>query len=445
MTVADIDKIIGKRIQKARLRRGWSQAMLGDQVDRTTSWISQVERGVISLDSIAMATKLADALGVDPPRLLALDTRYPAWQPVEKAAPPAPVAPPEHPTSDRLLRRTFTLGSIAGITAALGAMSPDTSEQVAARSDRGRIDRQALLELETISRSIRRSFTAFPAHALLPVAHHQIELALSLRPREQPQADRFALLNHIAEMAAMAGGMLTLDMQDYAAADTYMTLAQQLARETGNWEISALVFGGRAFVEAHQGGDRDDALDYALAAVDQAENGACLRTRAWTHAVASEMHAACGDEAGFRDSLDAARSLLAGPVDDDHRWGGFSWFDLSKADGYEGGDLVAMGRWREALPALDVALQRLPEPMLRHRATAHVGRAEAHAGAGDAEAACADGHAALDLVARVQHRDTLRRVTALHRALRATANSSTVRALGQHVLDTKVIVKTKAA
>jgi tetratricopeptide (TPR) repeat protein len=337
------------------------------------------------------------------------------------------------------------LGAVAGIAGVLAGLTTDTQDQLTARTKLGRVDQGALRELRTISRSIRYSYASFSAIALLPVAHQQIELALSLRPREQPQATRIALLNHMAEMAAMAGGMLTLDLGDFTAAESYLHLAQQLARETGNREISALILGGRAFFETHHGGDHDDALDCALAAVDQAESGASTRTRAWTHAVCSEMFAATGDESGFRDSLETARALLSGPIDDDDRWGAFSWFDLSKADGYEGGNLVAMGRWREALPALDLALARLPEQMPRHRATALVGRAEAYVGAGQAEAAVTDAHAALDLVALTKHQDTLRRAAQLHRALRSVGNSPTVRGLGEHVLDTRTMLRTKVA
>lgn len=442
-----IDREVGHRINRARLRKGWDQAYLGDLVGRSESWVSKIERGQLALDSVQMTGRLAELLGVDATHLLALDLRYPAWQPGQLPAGSRTTSRPSIPPvrdaeEESVLRRTFTLGTLAGLTSALAGFSPDTQQQLTARTGQGRVDQCALLELGTISRSIRKSFASFPAGALLPVAHHQIELALALRPREQPQAERFALLNHMAEMAALAGGLLTLDLGDFEAADSYMTLAHQLAKETGNAEITALILGGRAFVEAHHGGDRDDALDFALAAADHAEQGASARMRAWTQAVCSEMYAGCGDEAGFRGALDAARTLMSGPVDDDHRWGGFSWFDLSKADGYEGGDLVKMGRWHDALPALDQALERLPERMLRHRGTAHVGRAEAYAGAGEVEAACADGHAALNLVARVQHKDTLRRVTQLHRSLRASTLSPAVRALGEHMLDIRMIIKT---
>ncbi|MEU0519733.1 helix-turn-helix transcriptional regulator [Streptosporangium sp. NPDC006007] len=54
-----IDKIIGRRIEKGRRRRGLYQGELGAEVGRSESWVGQVERGIISLDSVSMAERLA--------------------------------------------------------------------------------------------------------------------------------------------------------------------------------------------------------------------------------------------------------------------------------------------------------------------------------------------------------------------------------------------------
>lgn len=250
---------------------------------------------------------------------------------------------------------------------------------------------------------------------------------------------QWGLPTHMAEMAALAAVLLSLDPGDQEQADSYMDLGYRIAKEIGSAELSALILAGRAFGTCY-GGDPEGGLDYALAAVDAAERGASVRMRAWTNAVASEMYSSTGDEHGFRSSLEEARTLLSGPTDDE-RWGGIAWFDLSKTDAYEGSDLVRLGRHAEALPSLDQAIQRLSPEMLRHRCTAYISRAEAHAGAGDVEAACADGHAALELVEHVQHGETLRRVTELHRVLRVNRTVGT-RSLGEHLIDAKALLKT---
>ncbi|MBB5933997.1 ribosome-binding protein aMBF1 (putative translation factor) [Streptomyces zagrosensis] len=43
--VVEIDKIIGKRIEKGRRRKGLLQHELGAAVSRSESWVGQVERG----------------------------------------------------------------------------------------------------------------------------------------------------------------------------------------------------------------------------------------------------------------------------------------------------------------------------------------------------------------------------------------------------------------
>ena len=443
--VMEFNKIIGKRIEKGRRRKGLLQHELAAAVGRSESWVGQVERGVTALDSLSMAERLARALGLTVDHILAFDVRY-ATVPVVAISPrshssspsSSRIVSPNAENSETVLRRTFTLGSLAGMTAAIAGLSPDAQAQVS-RPSGGSVDQATVDELRSIGSSYRRSYKSFPASSLVPVAHDQLQLVTSLRPRDQPGHLRNSLLAHMAEMAALAAVLLSLDLGDQEQADAYMDLGYRIAKEIHSPELAALILGGRAFRTSYSG-DPDGGLDYALAAVDAAERGASKRMCAWTNAVASEMYSSTGDDHGFRSSMEEARRLLSGPMDDE-RWGGIAWFDLSKADAYEGSDLVRLGRYAEALPSLDTAIDQLSPEMLRHRCTAYISRAEAHAGANNVEAACQDGHAALDLVAQVQHRETLRRVTELHHGLRTHRTAGT-RSLGEHVIDTRSLLKT---
>lgn len=442
--VAGIDSRIGQRIEKGRRRKGWHQRDLAERIGRSESWVSQVERGVIALDSVSLAERIAQELGLTVDYVLAFDVRYAGAAVIAQSSrshslsPPTPRAVrPDPESSETVLRRTFTLGSLAGLTAAVAALSPDAQAQVG-RPPGGSVDRATVDELRSIGAGYRRSYKSFPASTLVPVAHHQLQLVTSLKPKAQPAQLRNSLLAHMAEMSALAAVLLSLDLGDQEQADAYMDLGFQIAKEIGSAELSALILGGRAFGTSY-GGDPDGGLDYALAAVDAAERGASVRMRAWTNAVASEMYSSTGDEYGFRSSMEVSRTLLSGVLDDE-RWGGIAWFDLSKADAYEGSDLVRLGRYDEALPSLDQAIERLAPEMLRHRCTAYISRAEAHAGAGHVDEACADGHAALDLVEQVQHRETLRRVTDLHRSLGGSKTAGT-RSLSEHVIDTRTLLK----
>jgi transcriptional regulator with XRE-family HTH domain len=442
--VAGIDSTIGARIARGRRRRGWHQRDLGDRIGRSESWVSQVERGVIPLDSVSTAKRVAGALGLSVEHILAFDVRYAAAT-AEMTSAAAPKPPPSPPglsafgqtDPEAVLRRRFALGSLAGLTTAVAGLSPDAQARIS-RSPGATLDRATVDELRSIGASYRRSYKSFPASSLVPVAHHQVQLVMSLRPKDQPARLRNSLLAHMAEMAALAATVLSLDLGDQEQADAYMDLSYHIAREIGSAELSALVLGGRAFRTSYAG-DPEGGLDYALAAVDAAERGASARMRAWTNAIASEMYSSTGDEYGFRASLERSRTLLAASPDDEG-WGGIAWFDLSKADAYEGSDLVHLGRYSEALPSLVQAIDRLPPEMLRHRCSAFISRAEAHAGAGHVEQACADAHAALDLVEHVQHRETLRRVVVLHRRLRGSGTAAT-RSLSEHLLDIRTLLR----
>jgi transcriptional regulator with XRE-family HTH domain len=57
---------IGRRIQMYRLRRGLTQEVLAQRVGRSTSWLSQVERGINGVDNWRLILDLADILQCDP-------------------------------------------------------------------------------------------------------------------------------------------------------------------------------------------------------------------------------------------------------------------------------------------------------------------------------------------------------------------------------------------
>src|SRR3954452_19665887 len=56
---------IGRRITTYRRRRGLSQAALAGLIGRSESWLSQVERGVRSIDRLSVLLDLARVLHVE--------------------------------------------------------------------------------------------------------------------------------------------------------------------------------------------------------------------------------------------------------------------------------------------------------------------------------------------------------------------------------------------
>lgn len=61
---------IGERVAAYRRRRGLSQTVLAGLIGRSESWVSQVERGLRSVDKMSVILDLAQALNVTPDQLI---------------------------------------------------------------------------------------------------------------------------------------------------------------------------------------------------------------------------------------------------------------------------------------------------------------------------------------------------------------------------------------
>lgn len=427
--MAGIDATVGSRIAKGRRRRGWTQRDLGLAIDRSESWISQIERGVLPLDSLTAAERIADALGLQTAQVLALDVRWPE----KEGARPGGVE-----EWAGVERRTFVKGAVAApLTGMLHPLEPE-------RIDHARrttvVDATTVQQLGAVAAAYRYSYRQVPATSLLSAGLAQFRLIMSLCPERQQEPQRRLLLSQAAQMAALVSVVSFLDLGDRDGGHSYLNTAHEIAKTLDDSELSALLWAGRAFHTGY-GGDPEGGVDCALVALDHAA-GASARMHAWVAAVASEMHATTGDESSCRAALDQARGLLDDPVDDD-RWGGIGWFDLAKIDAYEGGDFVRLGRCEEALPLLDAALERLDPSMRRHRATAHADRADAYASAGNSEAAIADAHQSLTLLEVIHHDQTLRRINDLHRRLRTSRAIPAVRGLAEHLIDVRSTMRSR--
>ncbi|MFI9847983.1 helix-turn-helix domain-containing protein [Nonomuraea sp. NPDC051941] len=85
---------IGRRIARARRRRGLSQAVLSGLVGRSESWLSQVERGQRAVDNHTVLNALADILGLPVDELTVKKTtamtRYQAASAIRQARGVAP-------------------------------------------------------------------------------------------------------------------------------------------------------------------------------------------------------------------------------------------------------------------------------------------------------------------------------------------------------------------
>lgn len=68
----DIKAVVGKNVRFFRELRGISQEQLAFEADLHRTYVSGVERGIRN-PTVLIVAKLADALGVDPSKLLELN------------------------------------------------------------------------------------------------------------------------------------------------------------------------------------------------------------------------------------------------------------------------------------------------------------------------------------------------------------------------------------
>jgi hypothetical protein len=341
-----------------------------------------------------------------------------------------------------MLRRTMLVGASAiGLRNVLDGAGANT----ATRS--GRVNPETVEDLRMIAAGYRRAYRTMPSSRLLPAAHAHLDLALSLNPVLQQEPVRTSLVTAAGEMAALAATLLLLDGGQYIAAAPYLDLAWNAARATDNPEMQAVVLCGKAFAVAYGTGDHRAGLEFADLAREIATTGACHETRGWVAAVASERCASLNDASGCQRRLDEARAALDGASDDDPPWLGIGGFSADKLLAYEGGDMVRLGRYQDAEPILDAAIDRLDGALHRHRCTALIDRAEARLGSpvhsrlGDVDAACNDATAALQLITEIQHASNLARIRDFARRA-ATTGARSARDLAHTVALAKAEIGT---
>ncbi|MGH3830529.1 MAG: helix-turn-helix domain-containing protein [Pseudonocardiaceae bacterium] len=65
-----VEATVGERVAFYRRRKGITQEVLAGLLGRSVEWLSQFERGVRELDRLSTIVAIADALGIDPVKLL---------------------------------------------------------------------------------------------------------------------------------------------------------------------------------------------------------------------------------------------------------------------------------------------------------------------------------------------------------------------------------------
>ncbi|MFC7650459.1 helix-turn-helix transcriptional regulator [Streptosporangium lutulentum] len=442
----EVDVLVGRRVAAARRRRGLSQMAFAALIGRSESWVSKVETGVIRLDSLSLAQSIADLFGIPLQHLLALEARSghgpaQAGQGQTLKLMHLLINPRDWEMWDEVKRRWFFGQAAASVMTMLDLLRThpahahdlgDRFESV--RAGRVRLDGETVEGLEQATLGYRRAYRSSSAFSLIGPAYGTLNVLLELAPDAGEHHKR--VVSMIGQMSALVGTMLMLDLGDFDSSRQYLAIAARASQQIDDPELLGFALGCRAF-HASYNGNRGAGLGFARGALDLAGRGIHPVTHGWLSAVASEMHAASGEDRECESLLDEAATHL-GRADPADQWLGIGVFNADKLAAYRGGGLMRLGRYAEAQDALLGALGRLEPALRKHRCTAHIDLAEAFVLDRKIDDGAEHAIEALRIIESTRHADSLRRVEKLFAAVRP-ARTATVRRLGEKLIALKAM------
>jgi transcriptional regulator with XRE-family HTH domain len=277
------DRAFGQRVAELRKTRGLTQQQLAALLNgRTSSWMSQVERGIQPVRRLDVLQEIADALGV-------------STQALDPSAPiPAPPTPPAEIHANDLDGARMVISGHPALSVLLGASAnePVPLEQLSEQVD----------EIWELTHQARFAEVSDMVTELVP------ELERAVRTvSEQDRPRTYRLLSRAYQALAAAFARQGDSRASWVAADRAVTAA----------ELSGdvlLVFAGvyrmvHAFVRL---GNKSEAEHAVRAAVDALSQRTDLSPEGLSvlgslHLVKALVHARCGQRAEARTELEKAR------------------------------------------------------------------------------------------------------------------------------------------
>lgn len=287
-------------------------------------------------------------------------------------------------------------------------------------------------DLELLVGSYRRAYAGKAGVTqLLPVATGLMHLLTDLGRQAKWRGDPARLSSLIGQTAVLSGLLYLMGHRDLDTARTRYNQALQAAYDAGDWDLASYVLGSLAF-EAVSAQRPADARELRDTAWDVASRRANPRTRSWVAALASELYARDQDEAASRRFLDYASDAMD-QTHDDPLWKGVGWFDATRLEAYEGGNLLLLGQYEAAAERLKRSLDRLEPERLKHRSTLSADLAMALTHLTEVDEACKRAGEALTLATVIAHRETLDRIRRVHTHLLRWKNHPGVRELTERL------------
>ncbi|WDM16464.1 helix-turn-helix transcriptional regulator [Streptomyces lavenduligriseus] len=283
------DRAFGQRVQKFRKERGRTQAEFAASLGKTSSWLSQVERGVQPVQRMDLLQQIADELGVS----------------VQQLRPSAPADGPSHaPTAQSLsndldeTRRLLSGHPALQTLLAVGRDDSGTTRTV--ESLRGDVD-----DLWDLTHAGQLAQVSTLAVQLLP----ELERTVRTAPSEH-QAELYLLLSRTYQ--ALSAAFVRQDEADAAwvAADRAVFAAEQSGDPL---HVCASVFRMvQAFVRLRSLGQAEHAAQTAISALSQTgQSPESLSVLGSLHLALALVRARASARTEAKEEIAKARAIAA--------------------------------------------------------------------------------------------------------------------------------------
>jgi hypothetical protein len=274
------------------------------------------------------------------------------------------------------------------VLAASGAV--DTDRLGSALDARSRATTSLLNDLETTTTRYARQWYRAEPQTLLPFVRRHFEALDELRQRSRQAVEARRVQGLTAAAAALVGWELWLT-GDRVAAEAHYAVAQDLAGEAGQDEVTGFVLVARSFIHSRLFGAAGERVELPARLLEEAvavsARTASPHLRAFALVRRAEERAATGGPAALvRQDVDAAQAALAGTR---ARHGGFfHYLDQERVMGTWGTCAGLLGDPAEAARTLSQVIAVMTPSLAAERSILITDLAAAYARMGEVEYAC---------------------------------------------------------
>ena len=329
-------------------------------------------------------------------------------------------------------RDIFRAAGALGASFAMPEWANRLADQIGrALEDRKLIDLPLLNDLTTVVGSYRQRFADTPPGELLvPVKEHLQEVAALLeRPHLRMHHRQLCVIT--GRLAGLAG-RLSVDVNDHASAQAYLTTGLRVAQEADDRPLTAYLLEATTWLPVN-------ASPHVKAAIlehgNQLASTASVSERGFMACRAAQEYAAAGNQRAARTWLDRAEAATQ-ELSHDVGADGYGWdsqWSESIMLRYKGSVHLNLGEAERAARVLHEASRRMPASAVRSHSILVPDLAESYVHQGEPEEACRIAADGMGLVAEIPATAALAGLRRLRADLRPVETIPAVRDLDERM------------